>query len=371
MCAVELDLYDFLMQHRNMFIGIDGRKRVGKTMTMSFMQMLLYKFNHKYEESRLKEDAEALHNMGFKDVEPLPYAIFSNYKNYIYIPTEKELKRQRIAFKIKSWFFNYNKKIKAINADKSLTSDEKELLLDKYKLKPLEAKKPFETHLNLLRVPNEEKEFQHFPYGSWIFISEELSKELNNVDSDVEFDSHQFEFFQQQGHNGITLIAETQLLSRSAAWAREFIDVQLYLAKSMEYEDHLEILAFLYEGEQIVKKFGFNHRFPIDEARKKKLQKSGELDGEDNIKLVKINVPFYVKGYYNHQEHREKFLRKLTKYSAKQWQDGEESNTKEAIEARAKVAWERERKERETKLKKQLERKAEKEALKESMANTK
>ena len=371
MKAKEIDIYDFLMQHRTNFIGIDGAKGQGKTSLLTFMQYMLYKFNHNYEEMRLKEDAEALNNMGFTQVKPLPYAFFSSYKNFLYIPTEKELKRQRFWFNLKAWIFGYKKKITAIDSDNSLLDDEKKLLKEKYTLTPLSVKKPFETHLKFLRIPNDEKPFQHFPFGSWIFISEVFSKDLNNVDTDVEFDSYQFEFLQQQRHNGITLIAETQLLSRGTAWAREFIDTQIYIAKRFIYDDHAELLCYLYEGETIVKKFGFNHRFPIDELRKNKLQRDGELDGEDEIKFIKIKVPLFIFDYYNSQEHREKFLRKLVNYSTKQWDDSDTANTKEAIEIRADIAWAQEKAEREAKLKKQLERKAEKEALKETMANTK
>ena len=46
MKAKEIDIYDFLMQHRTNFIGIDGAKGQGKTSLLTFMQYMLYKFHH-------------------------------------------------------------------------------------------------------------------------------------------------------------------------------------------------------------------------------------------------------------------------------------------------------------------------------------
>ena len=255
MKAKEINIYDFLMSHRNKFIGVDGPKRSGKTRLLTWMQHKLYTLNHTYEKWRLRQDAEALRNMGFKNVKPLPHAIYSNYKNHLCLPTDKQQKRHKIAYNIKAWFLGYKKILAQIQADKSLTEEEKQILLEKYGYTPLTPIKPFKTKVKDFRVPNDEKPYKHFPYGSWLFWSEELSKALNNVDEEVNYDPFMFEALQQQGHNGITIIAETQLLSRTCMWVKEFVDTQIYIVKSFIKESYSELLCYLYEGENIVKKF--------------------------------------------------------------------------------------------------------------------
>lgn len=369
MQAKEINLFDFLMSHRNKFIGIDGAKRVGKTTVLTFMSMLLYAHQHEYEFQRLLTDAECLNAMGFEDVSPLPHAYYSNYKNYLYIPTEEEQKKHRRKYKLKAWFFRYQRKLKAIDSATDLSNIECARLLHKYKYEPLKPVKPFVANLSDLRVPNPEKPFQYFPYGSWIFLSECFSKDLSNIDPNVVYDPYQYEFFQQQGHNGITLVAETQMLSRAAMWAKEFIDTQIYIAKRFDKIDHVELLCFLYDGENIVKKFGFSHRFPISSNKAKKMEHDGELDGEDEIKLIKLKIPYEVYNYYNHQEHRIKFLAKLKSYAPKSWDDSNTANTKAAIDTNAEDQWKRDKLEREAQIKMQLKNQQLKKEIKDSMAN--
>ncbi len=357
MQAENFDIVDYVLTHTGQLIGIEADTGVGKTSLLTYILLEIYNRTKKQEEERLKINADILRNMGYTKVRAGQHCIYTNYENYLFIPTrwQKFCHLAKYKFKtvisfikyiFKRIFCKYDKLEREIIGNKYLTAEEKELLLEDYKFapgaefEPLKAIKPYSCELQDLRVPNAELPYKHFENGSIIAISEKASEDFNNQDGT--YDRYMHQFMKKKRHNKITVLMETQKFSRSMKWLRENINTLFYIKKRYNYKHNkIEYYLYLYEGSSMVEKYGINQTAPLTQTELKKISKTKIVDDRDKIRYCRVSFKKDIYKYYNPEEHIEDFLVDLEEYDHSTWDDSEKSKCKQGIQERACVKRER------------------------------
>lgn len=258
---------------RDYYIGIDGvRTGAGKTSLLTALQAIFYYFNNKKEYKFRKKKFEYYRRtgqaVGWSEIPP--HAMYSNYGNRLKIGKKQV--------------------------------------------------EPYDVEYDEIRMPNKEKPFQYFPFGSVITISEDIELENDNL-SEQKIDKTKLAFLKKKRHGHITLLAETQKLKRVAKWERERIDCLIYVWCEREdkklFNRRIKTTwdVWIYCGNDEVLECGFKHEPPLTDAEWKQYKKGAKFGGREFIQ--ERTIVFYgdINKYYDPLEHEEEFTQGAQKFT--------------------------------------------------------
>ena len=101
MDAIDFDIVDYVLNHRGQLIGIEADTGEGKTSLLTYILAEIHRRTHKSESARLKANADILRNMGYTKVKAGDHCIYSNYENYLFIPTKWQQFCHLVKYKLK------------------------------------------------------------------------------------------------------------------------------------------------------------------------------------------------------------------------------------------------------------------------------
>ena len=252
---------------RDYYIGIDGvRTGAGKTSLLTALQVIFYYFNNKKEYKFRKKKFEYYRRtgqaVGWSEIPP--HAMYSNYENRLKIG-----KRQV---------------------------------------------EPFDVEYDEIRMPNKEKPFQYFPFGSVIALSENIELDNDNL-SEQKIDKTKLDFLKKKRHGHITILAETQKLKRVAKWERERFDCLIYVWREREdkyfFKRRIKTTWYIwiYCGNDEVLECGFKHEPPLTDAEWKQYKKGARFGGREYIQEKTIVFYGDINEYYNPLEYETGFTK--------------------------------------------------------------
>lgn len=185
------------------------------------------------------------------------------------------------------------------------------------------------THYDLVRMPKAEDDpeyrpFQEFEYGATITVSDQADENENNKTDN--FDPGKYQFLKFMGHNCLTMLNETQRLTRLRAFERDFIKVFIYIKKRTNYmlfgrikKDDVPddrwwrrirktVWTYnLYEGSDDLIDAGYKHLEPLPKKVARKMRAKGQYDVRMDIKKKKLKFYGDVFKFFNSETMRDRF----------------------------------------------------------------
>lgn len=298
---------DLISRYRNKFVLIDGDKGAGKTSLKVALLSIFHQLNKFREHEFIKYKLYELVRRGFFRK--------SEYKDVDILELNRELYNKGLPVLEPEDYLNID--IDINNPPHAIyDTDFSALELDK------EGNVLAESHdveFSQIRMPNKKKKFKTFLPYAVIASSEDIDIE-NNSKADA-LDLSKYEWNKKQRHPGYTQLAETQYGETVAKWQRRNVDVLIYIKKRRDKfkccfnnkkatvwgeTKHRKCVkstweVWLYEGQRIVQKCGFNHLAPLSKAEQRLLatKPTEELILRSQIKVAKITFKGKINDYYD------------------------------------------------------------------------
>lgn len=298
---------DLISRFRNKFILIDGDKGAGKTSLKVALLSIFHQLNKYSEHEFIK----------FKLYELIKRGFFrkAEFKDVDIMKLNQELYNKGLPTLVPEDYLNID--IDVNNPPHAIyDTDFSALELDKT---GSIIEETHDVEFSQIRMPDKKKKFKTFLPYAVIASSEDIDIE-NNSKADA-LDLSKYEWNKKQRHPGYTQLAETQYGETVAKWQRRNVDVLIYIKKRRDkfkwcfYNNKQSVWGetkhkrcyktvwevWLYEGQRIVQKCGFNHLAPLSRAEQRILasKPTEELILRSQIKVAQIAFKGKINDYYD------------------------------------------------------------------------
>lgn len=298
---------DLISRYRNKFILIDGDKGFGKTSLKVALLSIFHQLNKFKEHEFIKYKLYELVRRGFFRK--------NEYKDVDILKLNQELYNQNLPTLEPEDYLNID--IDINNPPHAIyDTDFSALELDK---KGNILTESHDVEFSQIRMPDKNKKFKTFLPYAVIASSEDIDIE-NNSKADA-LDLSKYEWNKKQRHPGYTQLAETQYGETVAKWQRRNVDILIYIQKRIDkfkwcFNNKKQSVwgetkhkrcfkttwnVWLYEGQRIVQKCGFNHLAPLNKAEQRLLSSkpTEELILRSQIKVARITFKGKINDYYD------------------------------------------------------------------------
>ncbi len=299
---------DLISRYRNKSILIDGDKGAGKTSLKTALLAIFYQLNKFTEQRFIRYKLYELIKRGFFRK---PY-----YKGIDILKLNQELYQKGLPTLTPEDYCNLD--IDLNDPPHSIYDTEYSALeLDKnYNV----LEESHDVEFSEVRMPNKKKKFKTFLPYAVIASSEDIDLENNSKEDAL--DKGKYEWNKKQRHPGYTQLNETQYGETVAKWQRRTVDVLIYIKKRYDkfkwclsnnnpnqtwgeskHRKQIEStwLVWLYEGQNLVKTCGYDHKAPLTKKEQELLltKPTEELLLRAQIKTAKISFKGNINTYYD------------------------------------------------------------------------